>query len=119
METYVDNKGKTVTVAQAESEYRKQAIVAGRPLEGDDYDHGFQEWLGTYRKLTAGDKKSIGATTTTFVVMFAIFAIIAFVALLTGGGLGWLLGILITGGIISSVTAMLVMLFTTPAKKSD
>lgn len=112
METYVDSKGKTVTVAQAEAEYRKQMIVTGRPLEGSDYDRGFQEWLGTYRKLTASDKKSIGATTITFAVMFAVVALIAFVALFTGGGLGWFLSILIVGGIVSFITALLVMMFT-------
>lgn len=112
METYVDSKGKTVTAAQAEDEFRKQMVVAGRPLEGDDYDRSLQDWLGTYRKLTASDKKSIGATAITFASMFAAVALIAFIALFTGGGLGWFLGILIAGGIASFITALLVMMFT-------
>lgn len=114
----MDSAGKTVTAAQAEQEYRKQMIVAGRPLEGEEYDRGLDEWYGTYRKLTRSDKRSIGATTIVMAVGFAVAALVAFVALFSGGGLLAFVLILLIGGFLSFGLGMIVMIFTSLGKSN-
>ena len=112
----MDGKGKMLTAEQAESEYRKQAIVQGAPLEGEAYDRQLAAWLGTYRKQTPADKRSIAATTVTFIVGICIVGAIAFAALILGGGLLAFILILIIGGIIACVPPLLVMMFTSTKK---
>lgn len=117
METYVDSAGKTLTAAQAEQEYRKQLVVAGRPLDDADYDQGLQEWLSTYRTLTAGDKRSITAATVALVIGVCLTALVAFIALIAGGGLIAFVLILVVGFIMSFGLGGLVVLFTSPSKR--
>lgn len=112
METYVNSAGKPVTAAIVEAEYRKQLIVAGRPLEGDEYDQGLEDWCGTYRKLTKADKRSINAATTVTVIGVAITVAIAFIALVAGGGLLAFIIVAIIGSIISAGIGGLVVIFT-------
>ena len=112
METYVNSAGKTLSAAQAEQEYRQQLIVAGRPLEGADYDRGLQEWLSTYRKLSKNDKRSITAATTVVAIGVALSALIAIFTLVAGAGLIAFVVILIVGGLISFGLAGLVVIFT-------
>lgn len=116
METYVDSAGKTVTVEQAENEFRKRMILQGEPLEGDAYDKKLEAWMGTYQKLTNADKRSISAATATFAVGFALVALSAFAALLLGGGILAFILILLIGGVIACVPGILVMIFTSSKK---
>lgn len=112
----MDNAGKAVTAEQAENEFRKQAIVAGGPLEGDDYNKQLEAWMGTYKKLTRSDKRSISATTATFVIGFALVCVAAFAALIVGGGLLAFFLILVIGSVLACVPALLVMIFTSLKK---
>lgn len=116
METYVDSAGRTVTAEQAENEFRKRVILQGGALEGDVYDKQLEAWMGTYQKLTQADKRSINATTATFVVGFSLVALTAFAALILGGGLLAFILILLIGGVIACVPAILVMIFTSSKK---
>lgn len=116
METYVDSKGKVVTAEQAETEFRKQVIAQGGALDGADYDQRLEAWLGTYQKLTKGDKRSISATVVTYLIAFGIAFVVAFIALFTGGGLLAFILILVIGGVVAFLPALLVMMFTTPKK---
>lgn len=108
----MNSAGKTLTAEQVEAEYRKQLIVAGRPLEGDEYDQGLEAWCGTYRKLTNADKRSVTAATTVTVIGVVTTVIVAFIALVAGGGLLGFIIIAIIGTIISAGIGALVVMLT-------
>lgn len=118
MDTYVNSSGKTATSEQAEQEYRKQLIVAGKPLSGTEYDAGLSEWLTTYTPITKGDQRSISAALITFMVGAGISAIVAMIALVSGGGLLAFVLIFVIGAFMSFGLAGIVVIFTSPTKKT-
>lgn len=112
MDTYLDSKGKVVTAEQIENEFRKQVIVQGGALEGEAYNQQLEAWKGTYRKMTKGDKRSVAATTATLAIGVGIAAVIAFIALIAGGGILAFILILVIGAVIAGIASLLVLMAT-------
>lgn len=113
-----DSTGRTITPAQAEQEYKKSLIVAGKPLDGPDYAAGLQAWLSTYDKAPTPDKRVETVAFIAFGVPMLIVAFVAIIAAVAGGGILGFFLILIVGGIGSFLFALLVTILV-PAKKGS
>ena len=112
-----DDKGRPVNAEQAEQEYRKSLIVAGRPLEGPDYEAGLEEWYGTYHQVTKEEQR---ANRVGFIAGAVVIGITAFVAVIAAF-IGGILAFFIVGGIglvLALVVNVLASLFATPSKPS-
>lgn len=116
---YRDSAGRVITAAQAEQEYKKSLIVAGKPLNGPEYDAGLTEWLTTYSKITPAETRSLNVSVITFAVLLAIVIVIAAIAGIAGGGILGFILVAVIGGFMAFGLTAIVMLITTPKKREN
>ena len=111
-----DSSGRMVTRAEAERDFQKSLIVAGRELEGDAYDDALVKWLGTYHAVTPKEQRSTTAPVRFLLTGFAISAVLGFLAYIAGGGFIAMLIVFGAGAFVTFGASAFVALFTIPKR---